>query len=316
MGFETRGRLAVISGGSMGLGRSLAAELVRGGADVVIVARNADRLRKAAKALEELAGPDQKVSFIAADCAEPSECDRVFREIERSPDIVICAAGGATPGLFVDTETAVLKKNLSIVYDTALYFSHSAVRAMVKADPTHERHLVYCSSVLAVFPFIGYSSYGPAKAAIRALADIVRQECIPYNITVTNILPGNMATEGFEEEEKTKPEITKKIEGPSDARDPDVVAKEVIADLKRGRQMIFTDFVGWLLSGMALGTSPRNWGVVQALVALVLGIFAPVWAFFMRRDIKNYFNTHPPTGKSVYNSPTSAPGSSETPKTK
>jgi 3-dehydrosphinganine reductase len=219
------------------------------------------------------------------------------------PDIVICAAGGATPGLFVETSTDVLRKNLSIVYDTALYFSHAAVKAMIKGDTSTERHLVYCSSVLALFPFIGYSSYGPAKAAIRALADIVRQECIPYNIAVSNILPGNMATEGYEEEMKTKPEITIKIEGPSTPRDPDVVAKEVIRDLKRGREMIYTDFIGWFLSGLMLGASPRTLGFFQALFAIILAIFAPVWSWIMRRDIRNYFKANASRDRQPLESP-------------
>ncbi|ANB15350.1 3-dehydrosphinganine reductase [Sugiyamaella lignohabitans] len=296
--FETKGKLAVISGGSQGLGAALAKQLILKGSNVVIVSRTESKLQKTVTSLElSRLNDDQLIKYIVADVSDPTECSRVFQELDDVPDIVICCAGGAVPGLLVDMEADTLKKHMAICYDTALFFSHAAMKVMIPKQKEIEahhgrpskRHLIYCSSVLALFPFIGYGSYGPAKAAIRALADIARQECIPYNISVANILPGNMATEGFVEEEKTKPEITRKIEGPSDARDPDIVAKEVIRDLERGQEMIYTDLIGWILSGLMMGASPRNWGIFQSIIAAVLVFFAPVWMFFVRKDIKDYF---------------------------
>ncbi|KAA8910206.1 hypothetical protein TRICI_004224 [Trichomonascus ciferrii] len=291
MGFEVAGKFVVISGGSQGLGQSLAKVLVARGADVVIVSRTESKLQHTVQELKDLqVRENQIINYVSADVSKSEESERVFREIEKVPDIVICCAGGATPGLFVEMDGKVLDKHMNIVYNTALHFSHAALKVMTKADVSRKRHLIFCSSVLALFPFIGYGSYAPGKAAIRALADILRQECIPYNIQVANILPGNMKTEGFEEEERTKPEITRKIEGPSDARDPDEVAEKIVKDLQKGRQMIYTDFIGWVLSGLMLGVSPRNWGFFQTIIAIILSIFSPVWHWLIRRDIKQYFS--------------------------
>uniref|UniRef100_A0A060T9B3 3-ketodihydrosphingosine reductase TSC10 n=1 Tax=Blastobotrys adeninivorans TaxID=409370 RepID=A0A060T9B3_BLAAD len=294
MGLTINGRLTVISGGSQGLGASLAKVFVREGGNVVIVARTEAKLKEKVKELEhDRQNEQQRIGYIAADVSKGQECDRVFKELGESPDIVICCAGGATPGLFVEKTTEELDHNMNIVYNTALHFSHAALKVMTKdrEASSRERHLIYCSSVLAVFSFIGYSSYGPGKAAIRALADIVRQECIPYNIRVHNLLPGNIDTEGFELEERTKPEITRKIEGPSAPRDPDQVAQEIVRDLRRGKETIYTDFIGWVLGGLQLGISPRSWGVFQALVAILFALFTPIWTFIMNRDIKNFFRS-------------------------
>lgn len=293
-----KNKLVVISGGSQGLGKEMARVFVEKGSDVVVVSRTESKLKQVVTELENYRIADsQKISYIAADVADPVQSDRVFaQELGGVPDIVVCCAGGATPGLFVDIPTDQLAHNMRLVYDTALYFSHAALKVMGPqgSQDRIKRHLVFCSSVLAVFPFIGYSSYGPGKAAIRALADILRQECIPYNISVSNVLPGNMQTEGFEEEERTKPQITKIIEGPSAAKDPRAVALQVIRDLEKGHQMVYTDFVGWALSGLALGTSPRNLNFFQTLVGILLVIFSPIWSLIMNNDIKKYFNSKKP----------------------
>lgn len=290
-----KNKLVVISGGSQGLGRELARVFVEKGSDVVIVSRTESKLKQVVTELEaDRVSDTQKISYVAADVSEPLQCARVFEEeLEGVPDIVVCCAGGASPGLFVDMDTQQLSHNMKIVYDTALYFSHAALKVMAPQGTTDKlkRHLIFCSSVLAVFPFIGYSSYGPGKAAIRALADILRQECIPYNISVANVLPGNMKTEGFEIEERDKPQITKIIEGPSEPKEPRAVAQQVFKDLEKGQQMVYTDFVGWALSGLMLGTSPRNLNFFQTLIGILLVIFSPIWAFVMRRDITKYFNS-------------------------
>lgn len=289
-------KLVVISGASQGLGASIAKELVKDGANVVIVSRTERKLKEKVLELKRLAkyGEGQRISYIAADVSDAEECKRVFAEIADVPDIVLCCAGNAYPGLFVDIETDVLAQNLKNVYCTSLYFSHAGMKAMIKGDLTKKRHLVFCSSVLAVFPFIGYSGYGPAKAATRALADILRQECIPYNIRVTNVLPGNMDTEGFAQEEKTKPEITRIIEGSSKPLDPDQVAVQVIKDLNKGRQMIYTDFIGWVLSANMLGVSPRTLGFFQALVAIFFALFGGIVNWTIENDIRKYFAKNNP----------------------
>ncbi|CAN6639264.1 3-ketodihydrosphingosine reductase Tsc10p [Trichomonascus vanleenenianus] len=288
--FEVRNRLTVISGGSQGLGASLAKQIVLGGGDVVIVSRTESKLKAVVEELTAMkVSESQRISYIAADVTDATKCREVFEETG-VPDNVICCAGQAVPGLLKDFDSETLEKHIKSVYFTAMHFSHAGFKAMVASgDFERARNIVYCSSVLAVFSFIGYGSYGPGKAAIRALADIMRQECLPYNISVANILPGNMATEGFEQEELTKPEITRKIEGPSSPRDPDEIAVEVMAELRRGKQMIFTDFIGWFLSGMMLGASPRNNGFVQTFFAIILAIFSPIWKMIIDRDIKNYF---------------------------
>jgi 3-dehydrosphinganine reductase len=84
------------------------------------------------------------------------------------------------------------------------------------------------------------------------LADTLREECVLYDIDVHCSFPGNMATPGFEIEQKTKPAVTQKMEGASTTEKPEDVAKWIIARLERGHHMITYDFVGTMLKVTAI----------------------------------------------------------------
>lgn len=299
--YHVKDKLVVISGGSQGLGASLAKACSKHGASVYVVARTESKLIKVVDSCRELAvSPEtQKFGYVSADLSDFKQCKKVFAEIyqkeNKTPDMVMCAAGLAIPGLLVDATEEVLETSIDCIYKSCLYFSLAALQAMAK-DPLNgtitkqsRRHITLFSSVVAFYSFIGYGSYGPLKAAIRSLADVLRQECIAYDIKVECVFPGNIGTEGFEIEEKTKPEITKIIEGPSDVMDPDACAELILKRLDMGYQMVHTDFIGWVLNGISLGASPRTSSILLTLVSLILTLFVPIWDMIVNFQIKSYF---------------------------
>ena len=103
--------------------------------------------------------------------------------------------------------------------------------------------IVFVSSTLGFMSFVGWSSYSPAKHALRGislrllkrsyidtssieigLAEALRSELILYNIDVHIYFPATMFTPGYEEENKTKPKITMEIEGADDGMTADQAA--------------------------------------------------------------------------------------------
>jgi hypothetical protein len=109
------------------------------------------------------------------------------------------------------------------------------------------RKLVFTSSLVAFSVIPGYAAYAPAKAAMRMLADTLREECLLYDIDVHCSFPANILSPGFENEEKTKPTITKKIEGSAGADKPDIVAKHLMNHLERGHKHITYEFEGTII---------------------------------------------------------------------
>ena len=91
------------------------------------------------------------------------------------------------------------------------------------------------------------------------------------------------------EENKTKPEITKNIEGSSYPISCEKCANIIIDSLDRGFETITTDFIGWVLTTISLGLSPRIFGPLQAILGFIIALIAPIISWFIDRDIKNYF---------------------------
>lgn len=105
---------------------------------------------------------------------------------------------------------------------------------------------------------IGYSTYAPAKHALRGLADTLRSELALYNVSVHIFFPGNMLSPGFENENKTKPKITLKIEEDDTGIRCEDAAKGMLAGVRRGDAHVTIDFNNSLFRASMRGASPYN----------------------------------------------------------
>jgi len=192
------------------------------------------------------------------------------------PDIVWQCAGGTKPRYFRDHTSADLETEMGMNYFTALHTAHCAVQMMTAnpiPNPTQaqKRHIILTSSVVAFYPIAGYNAYSPAKAAIRSLADGLRQECLLYDIDVHACFPATIFTPGFEEEKKTKPELTAILEGADEGQTPEQVAVKCVKALERGDKLVTTTLMGSAMRGSSWGGSPKGmWDTVFAMVLLIV----------------------------------------------
>lgn len=284
MGFEVFNRIVVVSGASQGLGRSLADKLHARGANLVVLARSKDRLEQlAAQHEQDKRHADQFTLAYAVDLSDAGQVEQLrgfLRKEMIDPDVVFCCAGSSVPKLFGDLSLAELDAGIDINYKTCLYLLHALVPAMVlDADPRdagtdREKHVVILSSSVAFYSFIGYSQYAPLKAALKALGDSLRHELKYHGIRVTTVFPGNFASEGYAEENLTKPSITADVEGSSKPISVDDCADIVLRQLHAGTTYIHTDLIGWVLNCFSLGFGPRSWWPLQVLLALFGALFA------------------------------------------
>src|ERR1700733_14193754 len=100
---EFSGKVAVITGGSRGIGREIAVEFARGGAQTVIVSSSADNLAAASKTIDAAGGP--ATLAIKADLRSLDGCQQVFDAVKSKfdrCDILVCSAGATRAGNFVD----------------------------------------------------------------------------------------------------------------------------------------------------------------------------------------------------------------------
>lgn len=177
---DGRARVAIVTGGSSGIGLGVGRQLVDRGYDVVLTARTADRLQAAA---EEIGA-----RWVAADCADEVAFAAVVAAAGRV-DLLVHAAG-VMAGTFVrkeslDTFASVLRTNLT----SAFVVTAAALPAMEAGG-----RIVFLSSSSAHAPQPGRSAYSASKAGLNAFAAALAREVERDGVAVHVVTTGPVAT--------------------------------------------------------------------------------------------------------------------------
>ncbi|KAI1200450.1 hypothetical protein F5X97DRAFT_293568 [Nemania serpens] len=282
------GKTVLITGASEGMGRSAARQLAERGANVILVSRSASKLEEAmAEAKAAARNPHtQRFHYITADVSKPDYAVPLLVEAiawnnGRPLDVVWCNAGKSTPDLWVEAPLSLTREHMDLNFWGSAQMAHAVLRLWCAPDAPvvpEPKHLIFTSSVLALFPVIGYGTYTPAKAALRGLADTLVQELevYPQNVKVHVVYPGSISSPGYERENMTKPEITTILEESDPVQTPDVVAAAALKGLEKGYFSITVAFLGDVFRWGAIGGSPRNNWVVDTFMAWIIAI---VWIF-------------------------------------
>lgn len=191
---DWNGNVALVTGGSSGIGAALVTEIARRGGRVVAAARRLDRLERLASELSRSRG---SVIPFACDVTRREDLDaavaRAMKEFGRL-DTVIANAGfgvvGKFEGLTVEDYRRQFETNVFGVLQTAY-------AALVELKRSRGR-LALIGSVAGYVPTPGSSPYSMSKFAIRALAGSLRNELAPQGISVTHIAPGFIESEIYQ----------------------------------------------------------------------------------------------------------------------
>jgi len=181
---------ALITGATAGIGAEFARQLAAKGHDLVIVARDAERLASSAATLEHEF--DVHVEVIAADLLTADGLAAVDRRLaaDRRPiDVLINNAGYGLDGDIVSTSWGDEKRHLDIHVSVPLQLSHTALRGMVARG---RGRVVIISSVAAFTPL---GTYSAAKAWGVSFARGANLALNGHGVTVTAVCPGFTHTE-------------------------------------------------------------------------------------------------------------------------
>ncbi|KAI0881970.1 NAD(P)-binding protein [Annulohypoxylon maeteangense] len=298
------GKTILITGASEGMGRSAAVQLAAKGAHIILVSRSAPKL-EAALADVKAAARDpstQRFTYLTADVSQPDYAAPLLASAVswnngQPLDIVWCVAGTSTPDFWLEVPITHARSQMDINFWGSAEMAHAILRQWCAADAPvvpEPKHLILTSSVLAFFPVLGYGPYTPAKSALRGLADTLVQELemYPQKVKLHVVYPASIGSPGFERENMTKPEVTKKIEEGDPVQSPDDVAAGAIRKLEQGQYFITSAFLGHLMRWGALGGSPRNSWLVDTLMCCFLPI---IWIFVLPdiySKIRKYAKEH------------------------
>jgi len=167
-----RDKVALISGGSRGVGFALARRLVDAGAKVVISARTEKRLLDSQRKLEEQGG---EVEAVVGDVGRWEDAKRmVERAVERFGrlDILINNAGISMRGDFAELMPEVCEQVVATNLLGSIYLSRAGIEHLRKS----KGHLVFISSIAGIFGLPGASIYCATKGALKGLCESLRIE--------------------------------------------------------------------------------------------------------------------------------------------
>jgi NADP-dependent 3-hydroxy acid dehydrogenase YdfG len=187
-----KGRVALVTGASSGIGEATAFALAAAGAKTAIVARRAERLAAVAERIAEAGG---EALALAADAALESEAKRTLGEVENRfgrLDILVNNAGVMLLSPVAEAEIADFRRMIEINLFGLMTLTRLALPIMKRGGAGH---FVNISSVAGRVANPGSAGYAATKFGVGAFSESLRREVYKDKIRVTVIEPGAVATE-------------------------------------------------------------------------------------------------------------------------
>ena len=187
------GKIALVTGGSRGIGRAVVVQLAAEGADVTFLYRNNQEV--AEKLAQELSSQGQKVTAVQADVRDAARAQQVVDQlIERTQrlDIVVNSAGIVLDGLM----GAMTADQWRDVLETNLFGTYNYCRAVAQ-QMLYQRSgsIVNLSSTAAEFASRGQVNYAASKGGINGLTHAMAKEFAPRKVRVNAVAPGMIETD-------------------------------------------------------------------------------------------------------------------------
>jgi 3-oxoacyl-[acyl-carrier protein] reductase len=184
-------QVAIVTGGSRGIGRAVVQALCKEGARVAFVYKGSGQ---AAKELE--AATDGMAKAWQGDVADPETASRIVAGVLADwgrVDILVNNAGVIRDGLFLRMEPAAWREVLATNLDGAFYFCRAVAEQMVLRQ--RSGRIVNVSSVAADFVNPGQANYSASKGAINSFTRALAKETAKRGVTVNAVAPGFIATD-------------------------------------------------------------------------------------------------------------------------
>ena len=190
---ELKGKTALVTGASSGIGAAFARALAARGADLIIAARRQAELDTLAASLRAAHGV--QVDVVAIDLGVDGAAEALFAQTEgagRTIDLLINNAGFGEHRWFVEQQWARVAQQLQLNIVTLTELTHRFARAMAARG---RGHLLNVASIGAYTPTPTYATYSASKAYVRDFTEAIAFELAPKGVRVCSLCPGLVRTE-------------------------------------------------------------------------------------------------------------------------
>ena len=245
-------RVALVTGGSSGIGLAVARLLAQAGSHVWLVARQPERL---ADALAEVNAARQSEAqlcgAIRADVSDPAQAFAAVEQVVNEvgvPHLLVNSAGVTRPGYFAELSLEVFREMMDINYFGILHMVKAVLPRMLRRG---SGHIVNISSVAGFLSVFGYSAYSASKYAVVGFTDALRAELRLQGIQVSIVYPLDVDTPQLAAEVPLRPPETQALCEGLPVLSPEYVAAVILRGVSRGQYVIVPNLVGktlyWLI---------------------------------------------------------------------
>jgi NAD(P)-dependent dehydrogenase (short-subunit alcohol dehydrogenase family) len=181
------GQRALVTGATSGIGRAVALQLARDGAEVLVHGRNAER---GAETVKEITAAGGKASFVAADLTDPADVQRLASDVGEV-DILVNNAGISLFGPTAEFEVAAFDKMFAGNVRAPFFLVAALAPGMAERG---RGSIVSMSSMAGGVGLVGGAAYGATKASLEAMTRAWAAEYSASGVRVNAIAPGPVYT--------------------------------------------------------------------------------------------------------------------------
>ena len=189
--FSLEGRVALVTGGSSGIGREIAQALAQAGAAVVLVARGAEALAAAQQAIEAAGARAATLSCDLADRAQLADCAARAPASFGAPDILVCAAGINIRKPMLELSADDWDRTMRVNLDAAFFLAQRLAPAMIEK---RWGRIINLASLQSVRAFGNSGAYGVSKAGVAQLTRAQAEAWSRHGVNANAIAPGFFPT--------------------------------------------------------------------------------------------------------------------------
>lgn len=233
-----KNKIIVITGGSSGLGKTLARRFMLAGAHVVLLARDKGKLEDVKNELEAIKNLNQKIEIHSCDVSDPEATEKTFLEISKTlgdPDILVNSAGILKEGYFESLPLSTFRDVMDINFFGIIHSTRAVLPYFKKKG---SGRIVNIASLGGKIGSFGYTAYCSAKFALVGLTETLRTELKPQNITVHLVCPGEFQSPMVDDLNTYRTAENKAITQTVPVLSLDQVADEVMEGIRKNRYLI------------------------------------------------------------------------------
>lgn len=228
------GKTVLVTGASSGIGMALSRQLAKEGAKLVLIARNIDALNSLKMELDEIAS----IAVYTLDISDSTAVKIFASEVDiGSIDILINNAGIVCCDHFENLSEDDFRSMIHTNYLGQVWMTKAILPAMKARSSQHRNkgQIVNIASMAGVIGIAGYTAYSASKYALVGFSESLRNELAGTGIELTLVLPSDVDTPQFHQENLTKPEATKALSGSIQPISAELAASKVLLAVKKSK---------------------------------------------------------------------------------